>query len=332
MDYQNGPSGKGKFFTRSLLIFIIIVLLCLSFVFAIYGLIVKNNNLSNLYQNKVSELKIVQDKIDESEAEILRLSSQLSATCPKPIPIDCETQASPLAKILPTECSAFTYSNWSNCSSSGIQTRTVVSTLPTGCTGGILVQNALSQKCTPPVISCDSFTYSNWSDCLGEIQTRAVISRLPTGCSGGKLSLIQGCTPPVVSCGSFIYSNWGNCSNGTQTRTVTSKLPSGCVGGSPLVSQTCSPPPIVDIKADGQDGIIIINSPRNVVYSFSAVNADIGTSCQLSRDSDSDHFSADATLMFGKISIYMDKSTIFTLSCTGPGGSASDSGGVSLVP
>jgi cysteine-rich repeat protein len=41
------------------------------------------------------------------------------------------------------ECTSFTYSNWSSCSSSGTQTRTVVTSTPSGCTGEnpILIQN-----------------------------------------------------------------------------------------------------------------------------------------------------------------------------------------------
>lgn len=47
------------------------------------------------------------------------------------------------------QCTAFTYSAWSPavCDSSGRQTRTVLTSSPTGCTGGSPV---LSQTCTPP--------------------------------------------------------------------------------------------------------------------------------------------------------------------------------------
>jgi hypothetical protein len=48
----------------------------------------------------------------------------------------------------PPTCTSFTYTDWSPavCPPEGIQTRTVVSALPDGCTGGVPV---LSQSCTP---------------------------------------------------------------------------------------------------------------------------------------------------------------------------------------
>jgi hypothetical protein len=47
----------------------------------------------------------------------------------------------------PPTCTSFTYSSWSACTS-GQQTRTVLTSSPAGCTGGIPV---LSQSCTLPV-------------------------------------------------------------------------------------------------------------------------------------------------------------------------------------
>jgi len=44
-----------------------------------------------------------------------------------------------------TTCTSFTYSDWSACSASGTQTRTVTSSLPAGCVGG---NSILSQACT----------------------------------------------------------------------------------------------------------------------------------------------------------------------------------------
>ncbi len=45
----------------------------------------------------------------------------------------------------PTICTSFTYSNWGSCSSSGSQSRTVISSSPSGCSGGSPI---LSQTCT----------------------------------------------------------------------------------------------------------------------------------------------------------------------------------------
>jgi hypothetical protein len=55
----------------------------------------------------------------------------------------------------PTTCTTFTYSNWGTCTS-GIQTRTKLTSSPTGCTGGNPV---LSQPCSAATPSCTmSFT------------------------------------------------------------------------------------------------------------------------------------------------------------------------------
>ncbi len=61
----------------------------------------------------------------------------------------------------PSTCSSFTYSGWGTCTN-GVQTRTVATSSPTGCTGGTPV---LSQSCTPAVTTCSSFTYSGWGTC-----------------------------------------------------------------------------------------------------------------------------------------------------------------------
>jgi hypothetical protein len=144
-----------------------------------------------------------------------------------------------------TTCTSFTYSAWGACQSNNTQTRTVATSLPTGCTGG--TPAALSQACTyvPPVTTCTSFTYSAWGACQSNnTQTRTVATSLPSGCTGGTpAALSQACTyvPPVTTCTSFTYSAWGTCqSNNTQTRTVATSSPTGCAGGTPVLSQSCT--------------------------------------------------------------------------------------------
>jgi len=145
-------------------------------------------------------------------------------------------------------CTAFTYSTWGACQPDGTQTRTIISSSPSGCTGG---SPSLSQSCTytPPVTTCSSFTYSAWGACQSNnTQTRTVASSSPTGCTGGSPVLSQACTytPPVTTCSSFTYSAWGACQpDGTQTRTVASSSPTGCTGGSPVLSQACTYTPPV---------------------------------------------------------------------------------------
>ena len=143
----------------------------------------------------------------------------------------------------PTTCSSFTYSAWSACQN-GMQTRTVLTSSPAGCTGGSPV---ILQACTstpPPPATCTSFTYSAWGACTNGTQTRTVLTSSPAGCTGGNPVTSQACTstpPPPATCTSFTYSAWGACQpNGTQTRTVLSSSPAGCTGGTPATSQACT--------------------------------------------------------------------------------------------
>ena len=133
-------------------------------------------------------------------------------------------------------CTEFTYSDFADCQPDNTQARTVLTSTPTGCTGGSPV---LTQACTyvPPTNLCTSFTYSAFGACQPDnTQTRTVLTSSPTGCTGGSPVLTQACTyvPPANLCTSFTYSAFGACQpNNTQTRTVLTSSPTGCTGGSP---------------------------------------------------------------------------------------------------
>jgi hypothetical protein len=141
----------------------------------------------------------------------------------------------------PPTCTSFTYSAYGACQPNNTQSRTVVSSLPSGCTGG---NPELTQSCvyTPP--TCTSFTYSAYGACQpNNTQSRTVVSSLPSGCTGGNPELSQSCVYDggATTCTSFTYSGWAECQpNDTQTRTVASSLPGGCSGGNPVLSQSCS--------------------------------------------------------------------------------------------
>ena len=103
-------------------------------------------------------------------------------------------------------CTAFTYSTWGACQPDGTQTRTIISSSPSGCTGG---SPSLSQSCTytPPVTTCSSFTYSAWGACQPDgTQTRTVASSSPTGCTGGSPVLSQACTYTPPPDGAALYT------------------------------------------------------------------------------------------------------------------------------
>ena len=119
---------------------------------------------------------------------------------PPTYPGDPASKPAPATPPPPATCTSFTYSAWGACQSNNTQTRTVTSSLPSGCTGG---SPLLTQTCTyvPPVTSCTSFTYSAWGACQSNnTQTRTVTSSLPSGCTGGSPVLSQACTsvPPVT--------------------------------------------------------------------------------------------------------------------------------------
>ena len=87
-----------------------------------------------------------------------------------------------------TPCT-YTYGDWSACMD-GSQSRTVLTTTPTGCTG----TPVLTQTCTTGGAGvCTAYTYGPFGACVGGTQTRAVTSALPAGCTD------QTTTPPVLT-------------------------------------------------------------------------------------------------------------------------------------
>jgi mono/diheme cytochrome c family protein len=145
-----------------------------------------------------------------------------------------QIQAIASAGAPPPAACTYTYGTWGTCSAAGTQTRAVLSSTPSGCTG----TPVLTQSCTPPPAAC-TYTYGTWGTCSAAgTQTRAVLSSTPSGCTGTPV-LTQSCTPPPAAC-TYTYSAWGTCSTaGRQTRTVLSSSPSGC-SGTPVLSQACT--------------------------------------------------------------------------------------------
>ncbi len=93
------------------------------------------------------------------------------------------------------ECESFVYSDWGTCSN-GVQTRSIISSTPSVCEGGL--EPVISQNCLDldEQEVCSSFTYSDWGACQQDgIQSRTITAMLPSGCSGGSPeSLNQSCT------------------------------------------------------------------------------------------------------------------------------------------
>lgn len=95
-------------------------------------------------------------------------------------------------------CTSWTYSDWSSCSASGSQTRSIISSSPSSCTGGSPVIN---QSCTytPPVPSCTATSWScgSWGTC-SQNGSQSRICDKNINCQGGvsSPSTSQSCTPP----------------------------------------------------------------------------------------------------------------------------------------
>jgi hypothetical protein len=150
----------------------------------------------------------------------------------------------------PATCAAFTYSAWGACEPGDVQSRSVLTSSPSGCVEGSPVTTQACTYVPPAPATCTAFTYSMWSACQADgSQSRSVVLASPTGCTGGTPVLTQACTyvPPVTTCTSFAYSTWGACqSNNTQTRSVLSSSPTGCTGGTPALAQACTYVPPID--------------------------------------------------------------------------------------
>lgn len=127
------------------------------------------------------------------------------------------------------ECTQFSYSQWGSCSS-GIQTRSVVSYYPSGCSGGTPI---LSQECS----SCTGYTYTPWSECVDSKQTRSIESEFASSCpSTEQQPLEREC---VIQCTEMEFSDFGECIDGQKSRKVVNKSPDNCEIDENLLSFSC---------------------------------------------------------------------------------------------
>lgn len=153
---------------------------------------------------------------------------------------NCKTTILSLSPI----CSTFTYSDWSVCD--GTQTRTILNSYPSGCSGGT---PTLTQSCTP-ICTASDYSCGDWSSCsVSGSQTRTC--NKISNCDGGVQvpATSQNCTYVSPTCSSWTYSGWSDCqSNGTQTRTITSSSPDGCSGGDSILTRNCDYVPFCTIN------------------------------------------------------------------------------------
>ena len=163
-------------------------------------------------------------------------------------------------------CESFIYSAWSSCLTAGIQNRTIVSSLPSGC---ILGSPVLAQSCTY-VNNCTSRIYldkmngENCNNNYGTWDAGSCVCSCPsgwyfdgTGCLPIRISTdapvntetpinteVPTTTDPIIVnedvlpiCGVSDYTNWSVCYDGVQTKTLLST--SNCTGNS-ILTQSCN--------------------------------------------------------------------------------------------
>ncbi|MBP7708171.1 hypothetical protein KA107_00675 [Candidatus Pacearchaeota archaeon] len=134
----------------------------------------------------------------------------------------------------------YTYSDWGECTSSGIQARTIASQSPENCQQGI--QENLSRPCTF-IPLC---TESNWQSIQENCSESNLSSKIWTrigNCSGGvqhNSNEIISCNFNYPVCNNFTYSNWNEClPSGVRARSVVDSYPTDCLNGNPIISETC---------------------------------------------------------------------------------------------
>jgi hypothetical protein len=102
------------------------------------------------------------------------------------------------------------------------QTRTVVDSLPSGCTGG---SPKTTQTCIyAPRRTCTAFTYSEWGTCQSNnTQIRSVIDSNPFDCTGGNPIIKQSChyVPSAATCTASVSCEPQECKYGGSLRKCT---------------------------------------------------------------------------------------------------------------
>ena len=141
--------------------------------------------------------------------------------------------STPTPTPTPVACT-YTYDVLGACQSNNTQTRNMLTSSPSGCTGTPVT----TQACTYVAPAC-TYNYDSWIACQpNNTQTRNMLTATPSGCSGTPVTT-QACTYVAPAC-TYTYSTWNACqSNNTQTRNLLTSSPAGCTG-TPVLSQSCT--------------------------------------------------------------------------------------------
>ncbi|MFA5087173.1 MAG: PKD domain-containing protein [Candidatus Paceibacterota bacterium] len=165
-----------------------------------------------------------------------------------------------------TTCSSFTYSAWGACQSNNTQTRSVIGSSPSGCTGG---SPYTVQSCnyTPTPTTCTSFDYSAWGACQSNnTQTRSVIGSSPSGCVGGNPITTQSC--------SYAQPQNGVCGSANGQSFVSAPTANLCIVGTTLGAQGLGP---WTWTCNGSNGGANVQCNANKTYSPTPINGQCGS-------------------------------------------------------
>lgn len=217
------------------------------------------NKLENYFKGKIDDVKLYTRAL--SDSEVLSLSGINYNFCNNNGL--CESNLGENTANCPDECkpicTSFTYSSWTVCNSSALQTRIISSQNPVNCTGGI--SENLIQQCSPPCLE------SNWqsmnSTCLSSntLTTNwTKIGNCNSSISGSvdhsAFELVS-CNylPGALICNDFAYSNWSGCfANGIQNRSLIISFPVNCTDGNPILTQACNyTSPVTELGYTYQD-------------------------------------------------------------------------------
>lgn len=162
-----------------------------------------------------------------------------------------------------------------------------------------------STTCTP------SWSCSSWESCVSGQRERDCNDNNNCGIESGRPDETESCVcAPEWSCGS-----WGSCINNSHSRTCEDENDCDTTSGRPNLTESCISPPSVDIKANNLDDLTISDTgPVNL--SWTSVNVAFCTASQDWSGAKSTSGSETSPKIYSFLS--------FTISCTGPYGSADD--------
>jgi len=140
----------------------------------------------------------------------------------------------------PPTCTGFTYSPWDPlaCPQSGVQSRTILSSIPAGCVGG--TPEELARGCTFIPTCTGAYWDFNLEPeiCPSNGQQIKMYFKI-SACEGGVIK-----TDENISCAynapvcDYNYSEYGECINGFQTRTAI-QTSEGCQGSPDALTKAC---------------------------------------------------------------------------------------------